>query len=127
MDLDELAAAWRDRLTRRRAEHLERAEAARRAARQAAAVLRREFGVEEVWLFGSLASEPKHEAFDIDLAVRGLRADRYFHALSRVAEVLGRPVDLVTLETCSERLRRAVAASSERIDDGQRQTAPACG
>lgn len=81
-------------------------------------MLRNEFGVDEVWLFGSLASEPRHDAFDIDLAVSGLRPDQYFAALARVSDVVGGPVDLVTLETCNERVRRIVAATGRRIDDG---------
>lgn len=117
MDLDALAKSWRRRGARRRVRRLERAERARQAARGAAALLRKEFDVDEVWLFGSLASEPRHDAFDIDLAVRGLRPEKYFSALARVSEVVNGPVDLITLETCSARVRRAVATTGERIDD----------
>ena len=118
MELETLAHAWRGRTARRRERRLRRAEAARQAAREAAAVLRREFEVEEVWLFGSLLGEPRHDGFDIDLAVRGLRPERYYAALARVSEPIARPVHLVTLETCKERLRHIVAGTARRIDRG---------
>jgi len=63
VDIDTLADAWRRRGERRRSERLERAERARRDARRAAAGLRTDFEVDEVWLFGSLTSEPRHDAF----------------------------------------------------------------
>lgn len=81
-------------------------------------VLRDEFGVAEVWLFGSLASDPVHDDFDVDLAVRDLQPEQYFSALARVSELVGEPVDLVTLETSSERVRKAVATGGKRIDRG---------
>jgi len=118
MDIDALAAAWRSRAARQRAERRQRAARARADARRAAAMLRDEFGVHEVWLFGSLASEPRHDAFDIDLAVRGLRPDQYFTALARIGEIVHEPFDVVTLETCRERTRRAVEAIGVRIDGG---------
>jgi uncharacterized protein len=118
MDMERLTRAWQRRAARRGQEQGRRAAGARLTARQAAAVLREEFGVEEVWLFGSLAAEPRHDAFDIDLAVRGLRPERYFHALARICDLTDLHIDLVTLESCSDRLRRAVAATGERIDGG---------
>lgn len=118
MDIDALAAAWRNRAARQRTERRERAERARADARHAAGVLRREFGVDEVWLFGSLASEPRHDAFDIDLAVRGLRPDRYFTALARIGDLVHEPFDVVTLDTCRERIRRVVEETGVRIDGG---------
>jgi predicted nucleotidyltransferase len=118
MDIDTLAAAWRSRAARQRTERRARAERARADAHRAAGVLRSEFGVDEVWLFGSLASEPRHDAFDIDLAVRGLRPDRYFTALARIGDIVNEPFDVVTLETCGERILQAVEQTGVRIDGG---------
>ena len=116
MELEALAASWRSRIAQQREVRLQEAAAGRAAARAAAALLRHEYGVTEVWLFGSLLSEPRHDTFDVDLAVRGLPPERYFSALARVSDLVGRPVDLIPLETCSERLRRTVAATAESID-----------
>ncbi|MEX2569757.1 MAG: nucleotidyltransferase domain-containing protein [Gemmatimonadota bacterium] len=118
MDLESLAKAWTRRAVRQRTERLERADRARESAKRAAAVLRDEFEVDEVWLFGSLAGEPMRDDFDIDLGVRGLRPEWYFAALARVSDVAAVSVDLVTLEDCGERARRAVETSGRRIDEG---------
>jgi len=116
MDLESLSAAWQRRLARERQELLQRSTRARGAARRAAESLRRDFGAEEVWLFGSVVAGPRHDAFDVDLAVRGLAPERYYEALARVSDLIGGPVDLVPLESCGERLRGAVAATGERLD-----------
>ena len=118
MDLETLAASWRDRMARQRQRRRQRAEQARAAARRAAVVLRREFDVEAVWLFGSLLSGPRHDDFDVDMAVRGLRPNRYYAALARVSDIVGGPVDLVPLESCHQGLRHRVETTGERIDDG---------
>ena len=115
-ELDKLAAGWRQRLVRRQESRRLCAEAVRTAACRAAEMLRRDYGVAEVWLFGSLGRGPRHDEFDVDLAVRGLAPERHFAAMARVAEPVGRPVDLVALESCGERLRHAVATAGERID-----------
>lgn len=118
MDFDALVQAWRRRGEHERARRQERAGRARVDARRAAAVLKSEFGVAEVWLFGSVATEPRHDAFDIDLAVRGLPAARYFAALARVHDIAREPIELIPLETCTESVRRAVALTGQRIDGG---------
>ena len=118
MDLDTLAQAWRQRGARQRARRLERVAHARESARRAARILREEFEVAEVWLFGSLAGEPQHDDFDVDLAVRGLRPERYFEALARVSDVVREPIDLIPLEGCTERLQSRIATTGERLHDG---------
>jgi uncharacterized protein len=117
MELEALEASWRRRRAQQEGARRVQAEAARAAARAAAAVLRCEFGADQVWLFGSLAVGPRHDGFDVDLAVRGLAPERQWAALARVGDLVGRSVDLVMLETCSERMRLAVAATGERIDE----------
>lgn len=56
----------------------------------------REFDVKAVWLFGSaLTDEPG--ARDIDLAVEGLDARRFYEFYGRLYFGLPKPVDLVDL------------------------------
>lgn len=62
------------------------------------AALRTQFGVTEVWLFGSLARGDFGASSDVDLAVRGLDPDRYWRALGVACQMLGCEVDLVPLE-----------------------------
>jgi predicted nucleotidyltransferase len=78
--------------------------------RQAAQLLKQQFAVQRVVLFGSLA----HDAWfvagsDVDLAVEGLDSAEYFSAWKLVEEALeGYPVDLVEIETASPGLRAAI-------------------
>ena len=118
MDMDGLASSWRKRFAEEEATLERRAVAAREAAGGAARVLRDAFGASEVWLFGSLVTGPRHADFDIDLAVKGLRPERYFEALAQVSELADVPVQLVTLESCAPSLRRRVHEQGIRLDAG---------
>ena len=117
VDVDRLAAAWKKRRASRQARLEERASRARGHARTAARVLRDEFGVGRVWLFGSLAWGRVHEASDIDLAVEGLAPERTFAALSRISSVVGEQIDLVPFESCSDSLRGRILERGIRVDD----------
>ena len=116
MDVQRLAEAWRRRFQEEEARLFEQAARARERAGVAARALADEFGASGVWLFGSLAWGPLHAGSDVDLAVRGVPADRHFAALARACEIVGGPVDLVPLETCAESLRRRVLAHGVRLD-----------
>lgn len=118
VDVEALAAAWRRRRASREARLEERVSRAHATARHAARILKDEFGVHRVFLFGSLAWGRPHEWSDLDLAVEGLPPERTFAALSRVSGVAGEQVDLVPLESCAESLRRRVLEQGIRVDDG---------
>lgn len=81
--------------------------------REAAAMLKTRFGTRRVVLFGSLAHAAWFAAdSDVDLAVEGLSAQEYWAAWRAVEEIVrDRPVDLLTLETVGEPLRRAIERS----------------
>jgi uncharacterized protein len=70
---------------------------AQTAARQAAALLRREFAVQQIWLFGSLVHADRfHWHSDIDLAVRGLPEVNYYRAVGRLQGIdAGFSIDLI--------------------------------
>ena len=78
--------------------------------RNAAAVLKAEFGARRVILFGSIA----HEAWftsdsDVDLAVEGLKGDTYWQAWNAAEDIIrDRPVDLIELEDSRDSLRQAI-------------------
>jgi len=79
------------------------------ALRQAADVLRRDFGAARIVLFGSLARGERYPGSDIDIAVEGLTGD-YWQAWRVVEEAVpGCSVDLVELESASPSLRAAIA------------------
>ena len=100
---DTYISAWRKRL-RREAEAIQAAEAdARRSARTCAAHLGRAFGVGRVYLVGSLVHPGRfHDRSDIDLAVEGLEPRHYVRALSEVADLAGREVDLIAMEDAAQ-------------------------
>lgn len=95
------------RLRRKRRMH------ALEVARDAARLLRAEFGAGQVWLFGSLA-EGTHftERSDIDLAATGLTASTHLEALGKLLRLSPDfEFDLVDLGRCPPGLRRAVEQS----------------
>lgn len=103
---DRYISAWRERL-QQEAQVLKVAAAdARRSAEVCAEHLGAAFGVERVYLTGSLIRHGRfHGSSDIDLAVVGLKADRYMRALSEIADLAGREVDLVPLEDATPEMR----------------------
>jgi predicted nucleotidyltransferase len=64
---------------------------------QVVAVLRA-VGAREVYLFGSAARDEMRLDSDVDFAVVGLPPEKFFYALSRASDVLGRPLDLIDLD-----------------------------
>ena len=98
------------RAAQREARNKERWAAVHLLARRLGAMLRQEFAVSEVWLFGSALDQDlfSHDS-DLDLAVTGLAPERYWAALARLEEMSpDLPVDLVTLETAPDSLRQRV-------------------
>ena len=55
-------------------------------------------GAREIYLFGSAADGNLKAGSDIDLAVSGLPARRFFRVLAEVSRCFDRPVDLVDLD-----------------------------
>lgn len=80
---------------------------------EAAAALKRQFGIRRVVLFGSLA----HRAWfasdtDVDLAIEGLRSQDYWQAWKLVEDIIGdRPVDIVEIERAKPSLRQSIIRS----------------
>ncbi|NJL48626.1 MAG: nucleotidyltransferase domain-containing protein [Leptolyngbyaceae cyanobacterium SM2_5_2] len=76
----------------------------------AAQILRGEFEVHRVVLFGSVLSEDTfHETSDLDLAVWGLPPSDYIKAVARLMELPEFSIDLVEAEMASTYLREAIA------------------
>ncbi|MCM1984761.1 nucleotidyltransferase family protein [Lyngbya confervoides] len=78
-------------------------------ARQAARVLKQEFGVQQVWLFGSMLEARRVRLeLDIDLAVAGLADDRYLEAVAQLLDLSAFAVDVVQMEHAKPRLREVI-------------------
>mgnify|MGYP001171473375 CR=1 FL=1 len=100
---------------RRRATQRQEALAARRqtaweTARRAAALLKADYGVDRVALFGSLArDEPFSPHSDIDLAVWGLDERIYYRVVSRLLDIEpSLSIDLLRAEALSADLLHMV-------------------
>jgi len=89
---------------------LQRRESAWKVARQAASVLKEQFGATRVVVFGSLA----HGAWfnvrsDIDLMVEDLPSDKFWRAWAALDPISnGFEIDLVANDEMTERLREVI-------------------
>lgn len=78
--------------------------------RELAKMLKRQFGVRKVVLFGSLARMSWFTpGSDVDLAVEGLETRKYWRAWKLAEEIIAdRPVDFVEIESVSDSLKKAI-------------------
>lgn len=85
--------------------------------RKVAEVLRSQFGVERVVLFGSLAHEAWYDpGSDVDLAVWGLAHHAYWQAWGAVEEIIkDRTVDLIQFESAPRPLQTAIERKSVEL------------
>jgi len=88
----------------------ERLACARKVAHKAASILRKQFGVEKIVLFGSV-TQPKlfHCRSDVDIAVWGLDERLYFRAVGILQSIdpeIG--VDLIEFEFASPRMQETI-------------------
>jgi len=108
---DDYASGWRRRLRADMAQRDTRVREALSAAQKCAQVLYEDYGVREVYLFGSL-NEPErfHDRSDIDLVVDGLPPRLYFKALAELWRLLpqGMQLDLIPLEDADSELHERV-------------------
>ena len=87
------------------------------AARKAADLLRREFGANEVFVFGSLARRGEFTPWsDVDLAAFGIPPSRFFEAVGAVTGLSSEfKVDLVDMEACPLSMRKAIETEGKSI------------
>lgn len=107
-------ATARHRQQQRQAMLQERRTQGLAVAHTAAQILREEFGVSRIVLFGSILSETDfHEASDLDLAVWDLPPSAYFKAVARLMELPEFEIDLVEAETASPHLQAGLEQGVE--------------
>ena len=73
------------------------------------------YGATEVYLFWSLCAGQFHLASDIDLAVRGIPAERFYAALAALDAACDIPVDVVDLDEASPSLREPIMEKGQRL------------
>lgn len=82
-----------------------------RALASAAAGLRHEFGVKELYIFGSVARGDATAQSDVDILVAfegPASLDRFLSLADRLEDLLGRRVDLVTLPAAQPKLWKRI-------------------
>ncbi|MCU0525593.1 MAG: nucleotidyltransferase domain-containing protein [Elainella sp. Prado103] len=78
-------------------------------ARQAAQLLKQEFGAQRVRLFGSLLDVGRvRQESDVDLAVDGLDDRRYLEAVAQLLDLSDFSIDLVQVEYAAPRIRQII-------------------
>ncbi len=82
-------------------------------AQKAAQLLKTEFGVKRVVVFGSLLDQAFHETSDIDLAVWGLLEANYCDAVGKLLTLSQFSVDLVEVQYASPELLVAIQQGKE--------------
>ena len=87
-----------------------------RVARKAARILKAEFGVKKIMVFGSLLHPTLfHERSDVDLAVWGLSGRAYYRAVSVLLDIEPSiSVDLIAFEDARPALQAVI------VEDGQK-------
>ena len=89
------------------------------AAREAAELLRSEYGARSVIAFGSLVTPDRFTPWsDIDLAVEGVVPESFYDAAGAAADLgcrVGLKIDVVDLGACPAELRRRVMAEGKEL------------
>lgn len=90
---------------------------ARKVARRAVSILRKQFGVKKVVLFGSVIHPGLfHSRSDIDIAVWGLKGREYYRAVG-VLQALDSQIgiDLIAHESASPSLRKVIREEGREV------------
>lgn len=81
---------------------------------QSAIQLLQSVGCSEIYLFGSLARGTAEEDSDIDIAVRGIPAEKFFNVYGQLLMNLAHDIDLVDLDL-QEEFGRELLSSTEMV------------
>ncbi len=114
-DMARYVAFWRRSQQQLAAHHARLARQARAEADRLADLLRQQYGVRRVILFGSLVRGSFVEGSDIDLAVEGLSRADFFRALGELNSMTRFWVDIKPLEDLEPRFRERVLSTGEDI------------
>lgn len=107
---------WRSRIAKRIAREKACEAAAWVTVREAACLLKSQFGATRVIVFGSLVRDLFGEDSDIDIAVEGIKDNRFFEALTAVNELGDRQIDLKPVESLEPRFKARVLETGRVVD-----------
>ncbi|MGB3765161.1 MAG: nucleotidyltransferase domain-containing protein [Phormidesmis sp.] len=107
---------WRSRQAKRVAQEKVWEEAAWAEVEKVARLLKSQFGVTKVIVFGSLVSDRFGEDSDIDIAAEGMADADFFEALAAVNAKSDRWIDLKPIESLDARFRDRVFETGRVVD-----------
>lgn len=109
--------AWKDRFRQAAHDSARLKAMLRDEAAELACWLGETYGVNRVWLFGSLVDESRRVTLhtDIDLAAEGLPPRQYYGAVGRLLSRASRRVDLVEIESAQPALVEKIRATGVLI------------
>lgn len=74
----------------------------------------KEFGAEKVFLFGSCLEEIE-SAQDIDIAVKGVKPEKFFEMYGKILGVVASEIDLIPLEDVREHFAKRILERGQLI------------
>jgi len=78
--------------------------------------LRERYGCEEIYLIGSILEKERFsEKSDIDLVVRGLPKERYFHILAEIRDITDFSTDIIPYEDANELIIETVKKEGKQL------------
>ena len=117
-EFDSYVRAWQERWRHERRADSAAARSACTIARRVARLLVRRYGARRVVLCGSLARGDFRRGSDIDLAVEGVPAERFFEASAAAARAAGEfDIDVVPIESATRRYREWLAGEGIVLHD----------
>jgi predicted nucleotidyltransferase len=109
-EFDSYIHAWQERWRRERRANSAAGRSARAIARRVARLLVQRYGARRVVLCGSLARGDFRRGSDIDLAVEGVPAARFFQASAAAARAAGEfEIDVAPIESATQRYREGLS------------------
>ncbi|MEN9222908.1 MAG: nucleotidyltransferase domain-containing protein [Thermostichus sp. BF3_bins_97] len=108
---------WQNQVARAAQARQQASEQAWQEVAQIAQMLRQDFAVTRIVVFGSLTKGRFTEESDIDLAVAGIPKERFFEALGRVNRYSQRWVDLKPLEDLDPYFRQRILSTGVDLVD----------
>lgn len=119
MLLPTISTTYRQGLLQRQLKHeaelVQRFDQAWVVAKQAANWLKQQFGLKQVWIFGSLVHQQWFSpTSDIDLAVEELESDAYLTSVARLQDLAPEfKIDLIRLDRCPPDFREAIVKEGQ--------------
>lgn len=96
------------------------------AAREAARLLKEQFDAQRVLVFGSLVHPERFSRWsDIDMAVQGLPARKFYRAVAEATGLSGEfQIDIVDLESCRPAMRERIELEGKELAVTDEDLAP---